>query len=213
MIHVHAGCRPSPVIRALYGAGVATLTVALAWFGLAHLVSHATGSGPDHLAADIIVPLAGSADRNAYAHTLWSRRIAPAVGSTLVDMRCLHRLGPDPACATGVRNTVDEAIVLRRLFEEERVTRAIIVTSRYHLARTTAIFAIMFAGTGIEVHIVATPEGSAAPHALTKEVKSYLPSLGAAVLARVFPPAYEWSMRSLRTLRSLRQALRPGASP
>jgi uncharacterized SAM-binding protein YcdF (DUF218 family) len=208
----HAGLSKSPWAGALYAAGVAALVAALGWVGLRTLVAHATGSRPDHLDADIIVPLAGSADRIEYAHTLWSRRVAPALGSTLVDRRCLHRLGPDPRCATGVRNTVDEALVLRRFFEEERVTRAIIVTSRYHLARTRAIFSVIFAGTGIDVHFVATPDSSAVSHAVTKEVRSYLPSLGAAVVARMSPPAYEWSMRSLRTLRSLRHALSSGST-
>jgi len=196
-----------PVISLLYGAGAAASALALTWLWLAYLVSHATGSNPDHLVADIIVPLEGSPDRHAYADTLWRQRLAPTVGSTMVDRRCLQARGPDPACATGARNTVDEAVVLRRLFQEAHVTRAIVVTSRYHLARATAIFSIIFAGTGIEVHLVATPDASFASHALAKEVRSYVPSLGAAVVARAFPPAYQWSMRGLRKLASLRRAV------
>jgi len=206
-----ATSRRVPLVRTMAAGGLVALTVASWWLGLRYVVAHTTGSRPDHLVADIIVPLAGSSERDAYAHTLWSRRIAPALGSTLFDTECLRRRGFDSACATGVRNTVDEAVVLRRLFQEARVARAIVVTSPYHLARATAIFAVMFVGTGIDVHVVATPHASAASHALAKEVKSYLPSLGAAVLARLFPPAYEWSMRSLRTLRSWRYAWSAGS--
>lgn len=195
---INDGRRPSRSVRILCGAGAILLMVACSWSGLKYVVSSATGSRPEQMIADIIVPLAGNPDRAAYAHALLGEGIAPSVGSTLTDTECLRLRGMDldSSCATGVRNTVDEAIVLRRLFKEAQVARAIVVTSPCHLARAAAVFSVIFAGTGIEVHFVATPAACVASQQITKEVRSYLPSLGAALVARVFPPAYEWSMRS-----------------
>lgn len=186
----------SRAIRIVYVAGLAFLVAVLSWFGLAYIVTHAEGSIPEHVPVDVIVPLAGSPDRPAYANTLLRRQTAPNIMSTLVDPRCLRTRGPDPACATRVRNTIDEAIVLRRVIEEERFTRVIVVTSRYHLARATAIFDIIFAGSGIDVHFVASPEAHLTGEQVSREVTKYLPSLAAAVLARFVPALYEWSSRN-----------------
>ena len=201
------------LIGAVIGGGLAALAALFLWLGLTYVAAHATGSRPDRLTADVIVPLAGSPDRNAYARMLWSRGVAPAVWSTLVDQRCLRRSGPGPACATGVRHTVDEAVMLRRFFEEEGVTRAIVVTSRYHVARAAAIFAIVFAGTGIDIQFLATPDAGAASRSIVKEAASYLPSLGAAVLARVAPAAYDWSMERLEPSRCPHQTAAAGFPP
>lgn len=174
------------------------LMFVLSWLGLRYIVSHATGSLEQHLVADIVVPLAQSPDRMAYANMLVRQRRAAHVGSTLVDTRCLQRHGSNQACATGVRNTIDEAIHLRRQFGEEGIMRAIVVTSPDHLARAAAVFSIIFAGTGIHVQVVGTPGAGPSQEHVTHEVKSYLPSLAAAVMARFVPAAYEWSVRSFR---------------
>ena len=183
-------------IRMVYGAGLVILVAVLLWLGLAYIVTHAEGSFPEHVPADVIVPLAGNPDRSVYAKTLLQRQAALNIMSTLVDPRCLRARGPDPACATRVRNTIDEAIVLHRIFEEERFTRVIVVTSRYHLARAAAVFAIIFAGSGVDVHFVATPEVHLIREQVRREMTSYLPSLAAAVLARFVPALYEWSLRN-----------------
>jgi DUF218 domain-containing protein len=188
--------RRSGSIRIVYWAGLVSLVAVLSWFCLAYIVTHAKGSLPERVAADVIVPLAGSPDRSAYAKTLRRRQAAPNIVSTLVDPRCLRTRGPDPACATRVRNTIDEAIVLRRIFEEERFTRVIVVTSRYHLARAAAVFAIIFAGSGTDVHFIASPEAHLTREQVTREVMKYLPSLAAAVLVRFVPALYEWSVRN-----------------
>ena len=208
-------------IRIVYWAGLVFFVAVLSWLGLTYIVTHAEGSLPEHVRADVIVPLAGSPDRSAYAETLFRRQTAPNIMSTLLDWRCLRTRGPGAACATHVRNTIDEAIVLRRILEEERFSRVIVVTSRYHLARATAIFAIIFAGSGTEVHFVASPENQLTLKQSNKEVTSYLPSLAVAVLARYVPVLYEWGfgigrrdrIRSLfpvsnRTIPSLCEAVR-----
>jgi hypothetical protein len=188
----NAACR-----RFLYGAALAVLLWGLSWFGLRFLVSHASGSLPEQLEADIVVPLARGSDRTSYANLLVSQNVARHLGSSLVDPRCVREHGPHAACGTGVRNTIDEAIVLYRLFKEERFTRSIIVTSPDHLARATAVFAVIFAGSGIEVHVVASSQAGSSSERITQEAKSYLPSIGAAVLARFLPAVYEWSLREL----------------
>lgn len=186
----------SGLIRIVYWAVLFSLIGVLSWFGLTYLVTHAEGSLPERVAADVIVPLAGSPDRSAYARTLLQRQTAANVASTLVDTRCLRTHGSNPVCATRVRNTIDEAIVLRRIFDEERYTSAIVVTSRYHLARAAAVFRIIFAGSETDVHFVATPEAHLTRGQVSREVKSYLPSLAGAALARFVPSLYEWTLRN-----------------
>lgn len=185
-------------IRIVYVAGLVFLVASLSWFGLEYTVTHAEGSLPEHAAADVIAALAGSPDRMTYAQSLVKQGIAPDIMSTLVDPICLRERerGPRPACATRVRNTIDEAVVLRRIFDHEGFARAIVVTSDSHLARATAIFDIIFAGSGIDVHFVASPEAHLTREHVNKEVTSYLPSLAAAVLARFVPALYEWSSRN-----------------
>jgi uncharacterized SAM-binding protein YcdF (DUF218 family) len=206
---IHGMQEQSSSMRRLYGTGLAMLLFVVLWWGLRYLVSHATGSIEPHLAADIVVPLAQSAERTAYAQMLVRQSRATHVGSTLVDTHCLRVHGASPSCATGVRNTIDEAIHLRHQFEEDGVTRAIVVTSFHHLARAAAVFAIIFAGTGIHVQVVAAPGDDPSQEHVTHEVKSYLPSLAAAVLARFAPTAYEWSLRSFRGSGLQQGAYRP----
>ncbi len=177
---------------AAYVAGAAAAVAGVAWIGLTYVVTHAEGALPDEVKADVIVPLAGLRERSVYANALLERGLAANLGSTLVDVRCLQGEARNVRCATGVRNTIDEALLLRRIFEEDKVTHAIVVTSSYHLARATAVFSVIFAGTGINVRLAAPPATRLPAGSVSREVKSYLPTLGAAVLARLIPPAYEW---------------------
>lgn len=186
------------------GVGIVALLAALSWVGLMQVITHAEGSLPQHLlAADVIVPLAGSPDRMAYAKSLVKQGIAPGIMSTLVDPLCLREQGPGPGCATHVRNTIDEAVALRRIFDHEHFTRVVVVTSPYHLARASAVFDIVFAGSDTAILFVAPPEADTSSKQTRKEVVSYLPSLFAALLARSVPPLYEWTVRGQRVCQEL----------
>jgi hypothetical protein len=59
--------------------------------------------------SDVIVVLAGDAARDRYATALVAQGVAPRVLSTLVDPQCVRAGQPPQVCASGVRNTVDEA--------------------------------------------------------------------------------------------------------
>ena len=186
------------------GVGIGTILLALSWVGLIQVITHAKGSLPQHLlAADVIVPLAGSQDRMVYAKSLLKQGIAPGLMSTLVDPICLREQGPGRGCATHVRNTIDEAVALRRIFDHEHFTRAIVVTSPYHLARASAVFHIVFAGSDTSVHFVSPPEADANSKQTRREAVSYLPSLFAALLARSVPALYEWTVRGQRVCQEL----------
>jgi len=150
--------------------------------------------------ADVIVVLAGNPERARYATLLAERRLAPRILSTLVDTECLRESGVREFCATGVRNTVDEALTLRRVLASERMDRVMIVTSRDHVVRTAAIFTLVFFGTGIEVNVVTTPLGTSRGVLSTRELLSFFPSLGGAVLGRFTPELYEWVMQYRRAL-------------
>jgi hypothetical protein len=43
---------------------------------------------------------------------------------------------------------------MRRALRGQGVARAVVVTSRFHVLRTAAIFRVVFAGSGIEVRVV-----------------------------------------------------------
>lgn len=144
--------------------------------------------------ADVIVPLATNIERDRYAALLVSRGWAPRILSTLVDTACLHERGVRALCATGVRNTVDEALTMRRVLARERVDRVMIVTSRDHVVRTAAIFTLVFFRTGIDVNVIATPLGASPRMPHVREMLSFVPSLGGAVLGRFTPELYEWVM-------------------
>jgi uncharacterized SAM-binding protein YcdF (DUF218 family) len=78
------------------------------------------------------------------------------------------------------------------VFDEKRVNRAIVVTSRDHVARASAIFAVIFSGTEIQLHVIPVPDYNSSRDSVAKEVKSFLPSVAAAVVARLTPSFYEW---------------------
>jgi hypothetical protein len=145
--------------------------------------------------ADVIVVLAGHEERARYAALLAERRLAPRILSTLVDTECLRENGVRDLCATGVRNTVDEALTMRRILARERVDRVMVVTSRSHVVRTAAIFTLVFFGTGMDVNVVATPLGVSPGVPSTREILSFFPSLGGAVLGRFDPELYGWIMQ------------------
>lgn len=145
--------------------------------------------------ADVIVALAGREERARYAALLVERRLAPRILSTLVDTACLRERGVREFCATDVRNTVDEALTLRRVLAREKVGRVMIVTSRDHVLRTAAIFALVFFGTGIEVNVVATPFGAYPGVPSVRELLKFIPSMGSALLGRFAPELYGWIMQ------------------
>jgi len=145
--------------------------------------------------ADVIIALAGRSERAEYATLLVERRLAPRLLSTLVDPDCLRKSEGRELCATGVRNTVDEALTMRLILARERVDRVMVVTSRSHVVRTAAIFTLVFAGTGMDVNVVATPLRAQPGAPSVREVLSFFPSLGCAVLGRVSPELYEWIMQ------------------
>ncbi len=149
--------------------------------------------------ADVIVVLAQDVERIRYAELLVERGFAPRTLSTLVDTACLRQRAVQALCATDVRNTVDEALTMRRILARERVGRVMIVTSRDHVVRAASIFTLVFFSTGIEMHVVATPFGDSPSVPSVREMKSFLPSLGGAVLGRFSPELYRWLMEYRHT--------------
>ena len=158
--------------------------------------------------ADVIVVLAGKPERARYAALLAEKRLAPRILTTVVDPDCLRESGVRELCATGERNTVDEALTMRRILARESVDRVMVVTSRSHVVRTAAIFTLVFVGTGVDVNVVATPLGAPPGAPSVREVLSFFPSLGGAVLGRFDPGLYEWIMQYRRPVR-----LRGAATP
>lgn len=158
--------------------------------------------------ADVIVVLAGKPERARYAALLAEKRLAPRLLSTLVDPDCLSKSGVRELCATGVRNTVDEALTMRLVLARDPVDRVMVVTSRSHVVRTAAVFTLVFVGTGMDVKVVATPLGAPPGAPSVREVLSFFPSLGGAVLGRVNPELYGWFMQYRRSL-----PLRGAATP
>lgn len=140
--------------------------------------------------ADVIVVLAGKPERGRYAAVLAEKRLAPRLLTTLVDPDCLGKSGARELCATGVRNTVDEALTMRRVLAREQVDRVMVVTSRSHVVRTAAIFTLIFFRTGMDVQVVATPLGAPPGAPSIREILSFFPSLGGAVLGRFDPELY-----------------------
>ena len=192
-----------------YCVSILLVSVVLLWWGLLQVVLHPGQPFPTHvLPADVVVPLAGSSDRMAYATSLVEQGIAPGIMSTLVDPLCLRTHGPGPRCATHVHNTIDEAVALRRIFDREGFTRVIVVTSSYHLARAAAIIAIVFAGSNPAIHFLAPPETTTRMSLVNREVASYLPSLVAAVMARSVPALYEWTVQRRAIRQDSRSASR-----
>lgn len=169
----------------LYGANWLVLHPDLATALLPDLTLEAPQS------ADVIVVLASDAERVLYAESLVEQGVAPRLLSTLVDDECLKAGRPPDTCATNVRNTVDEALVMRRILERDRVKRVSVVTSRSHVVRAAAIFTVVFLGSGIDVDVVATPRVSFREAPALRELLSFFPSLGGAVLGRFAHELYE----------------------
>jgi uncharacterized SAM-binding protein YcdF (DUF218 family) len=161
--------------------------------------------------ANVIVVLANDAKRTSYAASLIERGLAPNVLATLVDPACVRAGRPPDTCATGVRNTVDEALVMRRVLEGEQMERVMIVTSRSHVVRAAAVFSVVFLGSGIDLNFVPTPPVSFREAPAIRELLSFFPSLGGAVLGRFSPELYEWILQ-YRAGRSSSPLLLPARS-
>jgi uncharacterized SAM-binding protein YcdF (DUF218 family) len=147
--------------------------------------------------ADVIVVLAGEPERAAYAAFLARQGAAARVVSTLLDPRCLEVDRTSPACRTGVRNTVDEAHLMRCVLLQQRAQDIIIVTSRHHAARAAAVFAVVFAGSGVRWRVVAPRRAGTVMEELSlMEMVKVPPSLGRALVARLAPKLYEWALPS-----------------
>jgi uncharacterized SAM-binding protein YcdF (DUF218 family) len=166
------------------GLGVAA---ALAW-AIVLTAPPAAGTLPPP--ADLIVVLAEDPLRDAFGARLVEAGLAPRVVSTLYDPRCLDRGGARPICASGVRNTVDEALYARQVLAAEGVRRLTVVTSGYHSLRASLVFKIVFMGSRIEVTVVAPPGPRATDPEVAHELWSLAPSAGAAILGRLSPPVY-----------------------
>ena len=195
-------------LRRLYARGggvvLATLLLPFVWlYGANWLALHPDlATAPLHdptlgtpQPADVIVVLAGGAERAPYAASLIERGLAPNMLSTLVDPACIRAGRPPDTCATGVRNTVDEALMMRRILGREQVERFMIVTSRSHIVRAAAVFSVVFFGSGIDLNVVPTPHVSFREAPAIRELLSFFPSLGGAVLGRFSPELYEWIMQ------------------
>ena len=147
---------------------------------------------------DAMVVLAGAQERWAYAQTLLAQGHAQRLLSTLYDPICLRVGKLLEGCPTGVRNTVDEAIAMRRVLVREHIHRTTIVTSEYHALRTAAIFAVVFAGSGIDLDVVGAPTPDLSQSQfLLRELAKLGPSVAGAIIARLWPSLYE-SLLSLR---------------
>lgn len=154
--------------------------------------------GAEPQPSDVIVVLAWDSNRDDYAVALVERGIAPRLLSTLVDPQCVRAGQPPQACASDVRSTVDEALLMRRALMAEGVRRATIVTSNYHVLRAAAVFSTVFIGSGIQVSVVAPPALFPSGWLLRSELEKFLPSVGAAIIGRVSPALYYWAIRQVR---------------
>lgn len=149
---------------------------------------------PSHR-SDVIVPLAGAAERALYAAVLLEQGIGKRMISTLVHPGCRRAGGNPETCKTGVRNTIDEAILMRQVLKEEQVRRATIVTSPDHILRARTIFRIVFAGSGIELSFAASPSHHSTFTSLRfHEMAKLVPSIVAAFVGRVAPDVYRTLM-------------------
>ena len=84
---------------------------------------------------------------------------------------------------------------MRRVLAQEGVNRVMIVTSRDHVVRTAAIFAIVFFETGMDINVVATPRSAYPEVPSSRELLKFFPSVGCAVLGRFVPELYGWIMQ------------------
>lgn len=138
---------------------------------------------PQHpVAADAIIVLAGPFERSIYAADLYHQRYAskiylsvaaPDAGALKVEAlgiplprdfdvhrQVLIRKGVPPgdilSFGRGSLSTAEEAEVLRQLFGQARVG-LLVVTSPYHARRAKLTLERAFAGSGVNVTVVATP--------------------------------------------------------
>lgn len=146
----------------------------------------------DPLPSDVIVVLAGDSERDRYAAALVAQGVAPRMLSTLVDPQCVRAGQPPQVCASGVRSTVDEALLMHTALAAERVQRVTVVTSNYHILRAAVIFRIAFIGSGIQVSMVAPPGPPPGHEMIISELKKFFPSVGAAAIGRLSPMLYQW---------------------
>lgn len=189
--------RRSGLWRAALWSGVGLLggLLAVAWTAL--LLRDPPGAAPRP--SDVIVVLAEEPERALYARTLLARGVAPRLLSTLVDPQCVRAGRAPEACPSGVRNTVDEALLARRALLPEGVRRVTVVTSRHHTLRAALVFKILFAGTGMEVSVVAPQGPLASDPEIAHELWSLVPSAGAAIIGRLSPSLYEWIAQMVST--------------
>jgi len=177
------------------GAGLLGGLLAVLWTAL--LLQDRPGAEPRP--SDVIVVLADAPERALYARTLLGRGVAPRLLSTLVDPQCVHTGRAPEACPSGVRNTVDEALLARRALLPEGLRRVTVVTSGHHSLRASLVFKIVFAGSGTEVRVVAPPGSLASDPEIAHELWSLVPSAGGAVIGRLSPSLYEWLVRMVST--------------
>jgi hypothetical protein len=145
--------------------------------------------------ADVIVVLHGSPEREGFAEKLVRQGVAPRVLSTLFDPDCLRGGNLPRDCPSHVRNTVDEALLMRRTLPPQGVRRLLVVTSSFHRLRAAAVFKLAFAGSGMEVRVVAPPSPSPRWASIAHEAWSLVPSAAAAILGRLSPSLYESIVR------------------
>ena len=171
--------------------GIGLFGIALVVLSVPFLVGYRMGAEPPR--SDVIVALATkSPGRAHYAALLVARGVASRMISTEVDAKCPRTGQPPQSCASGVHNTVDEALLMRRLLTPEGVRVATVVTSGYHVPRATVIFWIIFCGSGIQISVVAPPGSAPTAKRLTREMLKLFPSVGAAVVGRLSPSLYRW---------------------
>ncbi len=145
---------------------------------------------------DVVVVLAGDEERWRYGQTLLQRGVASRLLTTLVEPHCQAELSPEQICATGVRNTVDEALTMRRILAAEHVQHAVVVTSDYHVLRAGAVFFAVFAGSGIQIEMTSvSDQGRSQFTLLLRELVMLGPSIGGALLGRLSPTTYEAIMQ------------------
>lgn len=145
---------------------------------------------------DVVVVLAGDEVRWRYGETLMQRGVASRLLSTLVEPHCQAGPSQGQICATGARNTVDEALIMRRILAAEHVRHAIVVTSDYHVLRAGAVFFAVFAGSGIHIEMTSVlDQGRSHFTLLLRELGMLGPSIGGALLGRLSPATYETIMR------------------
>ena len=119
--------------------------------------------------ADMIIVLAGdSGERVEAAAMLYQQHIAPRMimaGGDKLYLKTIPEYMADYAVALGVpptailiekkaKNTLENAIFLKKILEAAHVRRVVIVTSHFHTRRTKWIFDRAFEGTSIEFSVV-----------------------------------------------------------